>query len=276
MDFNKNKKILYNENIVGGYFRLGISWKTPPITAGRFLMLRVTGSMDPLLRRPFCIYRVINGREKQGGIEGAGVEVMYRVVGRGTELLSRMRPGEYLDVLGPFGNGFPKVPMPDKRPVLVAGGIGIASFYMLSERLKKGVLLFGVRCAEDAAIARDFRKTKKISLDLRVSSEDGGIGEKGLVTGLLEKEIRQDSLVYACGPVQMLKGVAAIAAQKRVPCFVSLERSMACGIGVCLGCAVKTRPRVKDEGGENANRLYKMVCSDGPVFSAYDIDWDSF
>ncbi len=275
MDFNKDKKILYNKGIASNYFRLGISWETPLITAGQFVMLRVTGSMDPLLRRPFCIYRVIGGAKKGGKTAGTGIEVMYRVVGRGTELLSRMRPGEPLDLIGPLGNGF-SYPLSDKRPVLVAGGIGIASFYMLAERLKNGVLLFGARGAEDAAIARDFKDKKKISLDVRITTEDGSIGEKGLVTGLLKKELKRDCLVYACGPARMLKSVAEIAVQESVPCFVSLEGSMACGIGVCLGCAVKTRPCMEGENREKANRLYRMVCSDGPVFSAYDIDWSAF
>jgi len=250
-------EILYNDRLSEGYYRIGLSWRAPRVKAGHFVMLRVSDGLDPLLRRPFGIYRTIKGK---------GVELLYRVVGKGTEILSQKRPGERLGILGPLGNGF-TLPEKGRRAVMLTGGMGIVPLYMLAEGLEAGTLIFGARSRRETFLLKDFRK---FGLKIKTATEDGSIGRKGLATDLLEEELTPETIVYACGPMGMLKAAASIAKRSGAKCMVSLERSMACGIGVCLGCAVKARPR-KDE---KENRLYKMVCSDGPVFDSEEIDWD--
>lgn len=256
-------KILYNEKLVDGYFRLGLEWKTPEVKAGHFVMLRVSDGMDPLLRRPFGVYRIIGAKGKSS--KGTGIELLYRVVGRGTTILSAKRLGETLGILGPLGNGFP-MPRKGQRAVLVTGGMGIVPLYMLAEKLTDATLLFGARSKKETALLKDF---KGLGLKVKTATEDGSVGVKGYVTALLQKELQKDALVYACGPLAMLKAVSRMCQDAGVKCLVSLERSMACGIGVCLGCAVRT---INHEAMENRN--YKMVCSDGPVFDCEDIDWE--
>lgn len=261
------KDILYNDEISPGYFRLGISWQTPPIRPGQFVMLRVSDGMDPLLRRPFGVYRVLEARGNDA-FTGSGIEVLYRVVGRGTKILSLKRAGEGLNVLGPLGNGFPVIEE-GRRSILVAGGMGIAPLYMLIRRLtspRSAILLFGARARKEAGVLRDF---KGLGCRIKVATEDGSLGEKGYVTELLGREVTKGAVIYACGPVGMLKSVATFASRDKIGCYVSLERAMACGIGVCLGCAVRTKTH-----DERENTQYGMVCSDGPVFKGEDIDWE--
>lgn len=256
-------KILYNEEVMPGYFRIGLEWKTPVILPGHFLMVRVTSSLDPLLRRPFGIYKVLG--EKGGKtFRGDGVELLYQVVGKGTKILSEKKAGESVEILGPLGNGFPK-PLKDEEPVMVAGGMGVVPLRLLAERLKKGVLLFGAKGAAETAIVKDLRG---LGVKVKIATVDGSVGKKGFVTELLKGELTPASVIYACGPVGMLKETARLAKAEGVKCFVSLERSMACGVGVCLGCAVKTKAHAEF-------KQYSMVCSDGPVFDSEEIDWQA-
>ncbi|MFQ5735386.1 MAG: dihydroorotate dehydrogenase electron transfer subunit [Thermodesulfobacteriota bacterium] len=257
-------RILYNDRVAPGYYRLGLAWKTPSIVPGHFVMLRVEHGLDPLLRRPFGIYRVLGARGRRK-LRGSGIEILYQVVGKGTSILSMKAPGETIDLLGPLGGGFP-APAPGRRVILAAGGMGIAPLYLLARTLKGGVLLFGARDRTVARIAREF---KSFDCKVRIATDDGSAGRKGFVTELLGEEVTEDSVVYACGPVAMLKASAAIAQKAGALCHVSLERSMACGIGVCLGCAVRMKVRNEEE-----NKNYRMVCSEGPVFDSRDIDWD--
>jgi dihydroorotate dehydrogenase electron transfer subunit len=263
-------EILYNDRVAGGYFRLGLACRFPEAKPGQFVMLRVSDGLDPLLRRPFGIYRTLGTFGRALGAKGSpskmkGIELLYRVVGKGTAILSGRRPGETLGVLGPLGNGFPD-PAEGSSVVLVAGGMGIAPLYLLAKRLGAGTLLFGARSKAENVLLKDFRG---LGLRIKTATEDGSAGIKGLVTGLLEDELTPESVVYACGPVGMLKAAAAISEKAGARCLVSLERSMACGIGVCLGCAVRT----KEHRGEKESRFYKMVCSDGPVFQSEEVDW---
>lgn len=256
---NSEVKILFNKEMSPGYFLLGLEWRPPAFKPGQFVMLRVSDGLDPLLRRPFGIYKAMAG--------GTGVELLYQVVGKGTRILSLKRPGESLGVLGPLGNGFP-MPANGARVVMAAGGMGIVPLYPFAHVINDGVLLYGTRGSAEASVAGDF---KKLKCRVRHATEDGTLGVKGYVTALLKDELTPGAVVYACGPAAMLKAVAAMSAFHGARCYVSLERSMACGIGVCLGCAVKGRPHANA-----GNRLYKMVCSDGPVFDSDDIDWEAF
>lgn len=264
-------EITHNKAVSSSCFRIGLKWKTPGIAPGQFVMLRVTDSLDPLLRRPFGIYNVINAAGK-ASLRGTGIELLYKVVGRGTRILSLKKPGECVDVLGPLGNGWPLPLLSNKniKVIITGGGMGIAPLYLLSTKIKAGVLLFGAKDSSEAGLTKAFKGHK-----IRIATEDGSIGKRGLVTELLKEELGPDStdtIVCACGPVKMLKAVAAIAKDAGVDCYVSLESSMACGIGVCLGCAVKS---VAPALQASANKDYKMVCSDGPVFLSRDIDWEA-
>ncbi len=261
--------ILHNKKIADDYFRMRLSWSGAEVCPGQFIMLRVSDGLDPLLRRPFGIYNVIGAKTGTGFSfkRPTGVEILYHVVGKGTAILSSKEPGERINVLGPLGNGWAE-PLKARNVIMVAGGIGLAPMLPLAQRLKAGVLLFGARHKADTKIADGFTG---LGCKVRFATDDGSRGFKGFVTGLLAKEIKPDSVIYACGPHPMLKAVAAIAHSAHIRCFVSLERTMACGIGVCLGCAVKARPH---KAGYEADG-FRMVCSDGPVFDSTDIDWDA-
>jgi dihydroorotate dehydrogenase electron transfer subunit len=208
---------------------------------------------DPLLPRPMAVYRA---RTVDGGAE---LEILYRRVGRGTRLLAETRPGQALRVVGPLGRAFP-LPAPGERAVLVAGGTGIASVYELAARsAPAATVLLGARTASDLMGQRDFAA---LGVELRLATEDGSHGTRGLVTDLLESALAGPARVYACGPKPMLEAVARIAAARGRPCVVSLENRMACGFGVCLGCAAPLAA-----GG------YALVCRDGPAFDAAAIAW---
>ncbi|MFQ5465680.1 MAG: dihydroorotate dehydrogenase electron transfer subunit [Thermodesulfobacteriota bacterium] len=265
-----NASILYNEKLSPGYYRMGIRWPASSVVPGQFVMLRVCEGLDPLLRRPFGVYDVLGqGRPGPGGgFSADGIDLVYRVVGRGTAIMSEKSAGEPVDVLGPLGVGFPP-PDDPARAVLVGGGMGVVPLHLFARTLPGAALLFGTRSAREAAVADAFSRDLKLGR-LEIVTEDGSSGRKGLVTDLLREVLSPDSVVYACGPPAMLKAVAGAAAEGRVKCFVSLERTMACGIGVCLGCAVKTSGRRREL------KAYSMVCSDGPVFDGRDIDWELF
>ncbi len=263
----KEAIIIENKALGADYFLISLKWAlAPKVRPGQFVMLRVTGSMDPLLRRPFSVYNT----------DGDTVELLYKVVGKGTTILSSLNPGDDVDLLGPLGKGFsiPGGMLGKSRLLMVAGGVGIAPFYHLGRSIKDSdcdnLLIYGARTKRDTVVVKPF---KDIGVKIKIATEDGSRGTKGLVTGLLESEMHCGDIVYACGPSLMLKAVAEMAEDKGVRCLVSLERAMACGIGVCLGCALRTvshRPGrvLKDD------RTYQMVCSDGPVFDSRDVDWD--
>ncbi|MBI5327931.1 MAG: dihydroorotate dehydrogenase electron transfer subunit [Deltaproteobacteria bacterium] len=293
-------KVLYNEKILPFYYKLGMSWEgLPAIEPGQFVMLRITENAAPLLRRPFGIYKIlgqgaslpVRGRTQTGG-KGQGVEIIYKVVGKGTGLMTNLKPGDIVDVLGPLGNSFQPIgrvgaARQNQRIIMAAGGIGIVPFYLLAKSYQlSGIslkLLFGGRGKDDLPGLEDF---KKLGIEIKISTQDGSAGEKGLVTELLKSEIRnpKSEIIYACGAKAMLKAVAKMAEDANTPCYVSLDNAMACGIGACLGCAVKIGSgKWEVESGESkptshllppTSQIYKMVCKDGPVFNAREIAWE--
>jgi dihydroorotate dehydrogenase electron transfer subunit len=201
---------------------------------------------------------------RQTGGSDPEVEILYKVEGRGTALLAQAAPGERVRVVGPLGRPFP-LPAPDERVVVVGGGTGVASIYGLAEETPAEagpMLILGARSAEDLMARQDF---EALGVELCITTEDGSLGETGLVTGPLERELAGGGIsrVYCCGPTPMMRRCAEIAAAAGVPCLVSLENNMACGFGVCLGCAV---PRPAGD--------YALVCRDGPVFEAGEIAWE--
>ncbi len=236
----------------------------PGFEPGQFVMLSPgeLGSVprrDPLLPRPMAVYREIPANGERC------IEILFKVHGRGTALMADVVPGARMRVVGPLGTPFPDPPA-GARAVLVAGGTGIASVYELAAGLaSRGVaveVLLGARSAGDLMGESDFQA---LDATLRVATEDGSQGHPGLVTALLTESLDAPgaTCVYACGPTPMMAAAAEIAAARAVPCWVSLENPMACGFGVCLGCAAPLR-----EGG------FALVCRDGPVLRAESVAWE--
>jgi dihydroorotate dehydrogenase electron transfer subunit len=201
-------------------------------------------------------------------VAGAGphIEVLYRVVGRGTTLRSEMVAGQSVSIVGPLGRGF-SLGKESGEALLVGGGTGIASLYELAAALVRGgrgvTVLLGARSELDLIGREDF---EGLDVELVCTTEDGSLGETGLVTAPLRERLAsapEGSCVYACGPTPMMRAAADLAENLGVRCYVSLENPMACGFGVCLGCAAPRR-----EGG------FALVCRQGPVFDASEIAWE--
>lgn len=242
------------------------------IRPGQFLMLRLPGTTDPLLGRPFALYDTV--LDAQG--EAVAVEVVYLVVGKLTGLLARLRPDDRVEVWGPLGNGFPDL-VGLEHVGLVAGGIGQTPFLayvreLLGERCYGGrvrrrgaervSLYYGVRTAESAAGVDDFRAA---GATVHLATDDGSLGFRGLVTQLLEGQERPQHLI-GCGPEPMMKALAGLAQRWRTPCHLSLESPMACGAGICFSCVTGIRT---GNGWD-----YRRVCVDGPVFDAACLAWE--
>ncbi|MDA3894998.1 MAG: dihydroorotate dehydrogenase electron transfer subunit [Desulfobacteraceae bacterium] len=253
--------VIRNKPESRSYFRIGLACSAIYESAlpGQFVTLHLPGNLTPLLRRPFSIHRLIkeNGRV-------IGMEILYKVVGGFTEKLTRAVAGDHIDLLGPIGNGF-TVSKNFKNVALVGGGIGIAPLVSLADALKEsGVSLsnsiacLGGRTSDDILCKNIFQL---FGMTVRTTTDDGSEGEQALVTRPLEQWITSNhpDMIYACGPMPMLRAVADIANKNKLPCEISIETIMACGLGACLGCAVN-----KNE----TTGKYQHVCIDGPVFDA--------
>jgi dihydroorotate dehydrogenase electron transfer subunit len=249
--FDKTYKIVSNKEVCAGYFELKVKANDiKHCLPGQFFMIGIAGVF---LRRPLSVYN----------LKTNVVSFLYKVVGKGTVILSRMRSGQ-LQILGPLGKGYALEICKDLNYVVVAGGTGIASLHFLATKLgknkpykKKGTLYYGVRSKKDLLCLDKF---KEIGWKVVVSTEDGSKGYKGYITDILEKKVKDSDVLFACGPMPMLKKVVQIAKEKKVKGFVSLEEKMACGVGNCQGCAV------------NINGAIKMTCKDGPVFKIEEVN----
>ncbi len=244
------------------------------VLPGQFVMVRLPDCTDPLLGRPLAAYEVVLGGDGQT----ESLDLVYLVVGKMTRLLTAIEPGATLDVWGPLGNGFP--PNPTEHLLMVAGGIGQTPFLTLAQEYlglrtfgdparrvppaKKVTLCYGARSEEYLAGQDDFRR---LGVDLRVATDDGSAGHHGLVTELIGPAVEQSGScrIVCCGPEPMLKATGEIARRLGLPCQVSLETSMACGMGICFSCVVKVREA-------SGNWDYHRTCVDGPVFNAEEID----
>jgi len=251
MMLQQRLKIASHKNIAPRVFLLALASASMADQArpGQFVHLKPVAPGPLLLRRPFSIHRVT----------GKVIYIMYRVVGRGTSLLSSMVKGEELDVIGPLGKGF-EIRRSFKEHVILAGGMGLAPMYFLADRLK--VLKLGQKIFYGCSGKKDLLPcsiTGKI-----IATDDGSCGHRGFVTDVFLKHLPQyrKPAVYACGPWPMLRQTARICHQHQIDCQVLLEAMMACGVGACQGCVVK---------GTNG---YLTVCHQGPVFNSRDIDWE--
>ncbi len=262
MIYQTEAEIITNVEVAPSYYKMTlnapkIARQTKP---GQFLHLRVHHTTAPLLRRPFSISS-IKRPEK--------IEILYKVVGQGTNLLTRYVPSESINIIGPLGNGF-DLTKESNKTILIGGGIGIAPMVGVAEYLyekgRKFSLLMGVKTEKDILCQDLFRKA--FGIEPLVATENGSYGYKGLVTELLHS-IQGDHII-ACGPWGMLKEVAKIAMKNMISCQVSLESHMGCGVGACLGCVIKIR---QPNSQDTTQYLYKRVCVEGPVFDATEVIW---
>ncbi|MEN8154695.1 MAG: dihydroorotate dehydrogenase electron transfer subunit [Acidobacteriota bacterium] len=250
-------RIVKNRNLGGKYFLMEIesAYISRNSKPGNFVMLEVSGSNDPLLKRPFGIFNA----------DSDNFAVYYEVVGKGSELLSKKRSGDSLMVVGPLGNFFPETE--GKNLLLIAGGRGIVPLnYVLNffPEKKNISLLYGARSSNDLNFDEDL---KKIGIkDIYFYTDDGSKYKKGFVTEDVKNIILNDNidLTFSCGPDVMLEALAKKINDLKTENYVSLEAYMGCGFGICHSCVVED-----NIGG------YKKVCTDGPVFKMEDIGWQT-
>jgi dihydroorotate dehydrogenase electron transfer subunit len=253
-----SRLLLHRRDSIGSAYHVLTFEADAPLAAraGQFAMVRSAAwGQAPLLPRPMSLLTA-----------GDRPSILIKVVGEGTRRLSHASSGEPFDLLAPLGVPFHACPE-GVRPVLVAGGVGVAPLLFLGRDLAKRrpLALYGARSAQDLPLDSELASVT----ELRVATEDGSRGTRGRVTVLLERALdelaaaRQPAKVYTCGPEAMMAAVAALSATRAVPCEVSLETPMACGYGVCLGCPV---PRA-------AGRGYLYACTEGPCVDATTIDW---
>lgn len=258
--------VLWNECLGHPYYRIGLTCSDAYRTArpGQFVMVHLLGTDAPLLRRPFSIHRCIDANGKS-----VRIELLYKVVGKCTDAMSRLKPDNQLDLLGPLGKGF-RVNDEYSRIHIVAGGIGVAPMVFLAETLSRSAadpsrcrVFLGGRTKEDILCQGTF---ESFGMDTVINTDDGSAGNACLVTEPFETAAKEDKpdVIYACGPMDMLKCVSDVAETNNLFCQVSIESAMACGMGACLGCAVEKR-------GDQTR--YYHVCVDGPVFNATDLNY---
>lgn len=268
--FQVSAQLLYNKRIKKNYYEIALMAPKIATSAlpGQFVNIKVTDDLEPLLRRPFSIHQIYRQ---------TGIKILYEAIGRGSEALTQRKSGECLDVIGPLGNGFDyggRRTADDGRRILVAGGMGTAPLVFLAEKLAKtkNLVLLGARTKDDILCEKEF---KELGCEVKIATDDGSRGFKGYVSELLKDELsakrypclsgRQAlNALYACGPTPMLKEISRISQEYEIPTQISLEAHMACGIGACMGCVIKTK---EDE--------YKRVCKDGPVFEASRVIWEA-
>jgi len=232
---------------------------------GHFLAIQVGGpESSMLLRRAFAIYDV-----KARGVYGGTVEFIFSVHGKGTAWLAARRPQDKLDVVGPLGKPF-RLPAEPVTAVLVGGGYGSAPLLPLAAALRdRGCKVHFVLGAASADRLFGQLDAKRISTSHTVTTDDGSMGTRGLVSDVLPQLLDRTNadVVYACGPMAMLRAVSGLAAERGIPCQVAVEEAMACGVGICMTCVL---PVIGDDG------LTRMVrsCVEGPVFLGDRVRWD--
>jgi dihydroorotate dehydrogenase electron transfer subunit len=300
----QNVEIIENVRLARDTYRIRLAAPeiARRIVPGQFVMLRIAGVNDPLIGRPLALYDTV----LSSGGEPQAIDVVYLVKGKLTSRLWQMQRGQRIDVWGPLGNGFnlslagskpapgdSRVDDPLAAPrnqgwsrldhlVMVAGGIGQTLFLALAQealglktygdpprnfpRAEKMTFCYGARTAEYFAGLDDF---ERLGIEIRLATDDGSRGHHGFITDVLKQVLADDpqnARIICCGPEPMMEAVAHIAHAANVPCEVSLETPMACGIGICFTCVAKIR---QPAGGWD----YKRTCVDGPVFDAELVEW---
>jgi len=281
--YDETVAVIENRALTGGHFLLSLDAprQAPAARPGQFAMVRILARSDVLLRRPMSIFDV---QAPEGGQARSRrpapprtLQLLYKIVGRGTRLMAELKPGDKVALLAPLGHGFfeedylPRAHESDEI-LHVGGGIGIAALLLPAKQLAdagfKQRLFFGARTKEDLVGVKEFKPLVRAML---LATENGSAGYRGFVTRPLEdyltKHTNKKFLLMVCGPWAMLRATVELAKRFRHPCLVSMENRMGCGLGVCLGCSI----RVQGTGHE----AYQRVCTEGPVFWAEKVVWET-
>lgn len=253
--------VVRHDTVGEGGYRL-LSMNAPVVVRmvrpGQFVHLLVPRLGGAVLRRPFSVYKAEDGI----------LSILYKPVGRGTQVMTEIKPGEQLNIMGPLGNGFP-LDIGTDQPVLIAGGYGMAPLYLVAKTLKEkaGLLFVGGASSCDILCVDEF---KALGWTVVTATQDGTEGIKGLVTKPLDDWLvsmgKKSLQFFACGPNGMLKAVGERAMARKQKAWLSLDRHMGCGAGACLACVQKVR-----RGNEV---VWARVCKDGPIFEAGEIVWE--
>ena len=276
--------IISNKRITENCWRVVLD--SPQISSevkpGQFIHVKVPNG--PLFRRPFSVFRRVPLKGDR-----LGIEIVYKVIGIGTRVITELRKGDSMSIIGPLGRGFG---LDRNKPVqvIVAGGTGAACLFLLAEEISKAGLqlkvLLGAGTRASVLLKKEYAALKG---DVMVSTDDGTYGYRGFVTQLLDKALREgtistDCVIYSSGPEPMLKALASLCQRYHIPAQVSVERHMMCGIGACLACVCKVDPNHISKNREvgsshlqfvSGNEFgYALVCRDGPVFDIDEVIWD--
>ena len=252
--YDESVEIIENRRINGKYFKLIFKSRrlAKNVAPGQFMQIQIEPALDPFLRRPFSYYRVSSSGK---------IEIMYEVLGRGTALLARKKKGDDLRVLGPLGRGFTRNLKAGRKRILVAGGVGVPPLVFLAENVKIGGLLIGTKSKAEVLPKSEL---KNIKGPVFYSTNDGSYGKKGYVTKLLLELLKKpefrNAYIQTCGPNVMMEAVIKIAREAGFEGEASVDKEMACGVGACLGCMVKTLAG------------WKPSCVEGPVFGFHEIE----
>lgn len=261
--------VLSNRRIKSIYYLLDLYCPSIADQAkpGQFVMVRTSEDYDPLLRRPFSIYRNYStsypSKDKRGHLS-----ILYKKVGKGTQKMISFQKGQKVNLIGPLGNGFFIPPLPSPSPIiLIGGGVGIASLSPLGRifRHEQIYVFIGGKTKKDILCEKDFPKG-----NVFIATEDGSQGHTGTVVELFRSELKKFDKnlrhqVFVCGPEGMVKMLSRMNLPQKWTIQVSLEARMGCGFGACWGCVVKTK---------DPQMAYHRVCKDGPVFSLTEILWE--
>ena len=254
-------RVIEHREIQGGYRLLVLLAPViaPQVRPGQFVHLRVPHLEAAVLRRPFSVYDARHDR----------ISILYKDVGHGTGTMKYLHAGEALSLIGPLGHGFPTCGE-GHIPVLVAGGYGMAALYLGARQSPvKGVAFFGGRTSADILCVEEF---EALGWEVRVSTEDGSLGSRGMVTEAMDAWLRSDRgdrvpEFFACGPNGMLKAVGDRAIAGGWTAWISMDRYMGCGVGACLTCVQKIKT---PDGGW----IWERCCKEGPVFECRKVVWE--
>ncbi len=273
--------VVSNKKITENCWRVAVDCPqiASEVKPGQFIHVKTGRGSGPLFRRPFSVFRRVPLKGNR-----LGIEIVYKVVGTGTRVMTGLRRGDTLDLIGPLGHGF-QLDRGKSTHVVVAGGTGAACLFLLSEEISRAGLHLKVLLGADTKASVLLKKEyAALNGEVMVSTDDGTFGFHGFVTQMLDKafnegKISRDCVIYSSGPEPMLKALASICRRDHIPAQVSVERHMMCGIGACLACVCKVDPghlsKERDVSSSHIQSVsdrefgYALVCKDGPVF---DID----
>ena len=279
-------KIVANKRLAESCWRVVLD--APQIASevkpGQFVHVKIGGENGPIFRRPFSVFRRV-------GLEGNrfGIEIVYKVIGKGTRLMTELKRGDILDIIGPMGHGF-KLDRERPSQVIVAGGTGAACIFLLAEEISRSgfplKVLLGAETKASVILKKEYAA---LNAEVMISTDDGTYGYRGFVTEMLNDalsggRVAPDCVVYSSGPEPMLRALSLICRNYNIPAQVSVERHMMCGIGACLACICKVDrdyiSKNRDLGSSHIQFAsdkefgYALVCKDGPVFDIHEVIFD--